>query len=203
MQNITVFGKEYSWDEHAGLEPRAVLGIQGWVKKLAMRFIVRGKALGISLGDLTQAANVGALLAAKTFRPQRGASFSTWATFSIVNEMRHLCKRPWAASLDAPVYDCHGGPALSETIADSAGEQERAEAELELGCMMSRLSLEERKLIAEHFGLGGRLEGRGFAAIGRGMGLSDQTICIRVNKALAKMRRVARRMPLARSLDKA
>jgi RNA polymerase sigma factor (sigma-70 family) len=199
MANIAIFGKEYLWDEQSGLDPQAVLGIQPWIQKQAMRYIRRAKPLGTSLEDLVQAGNVGALAAAKTFRPHLGASFLTWACFAIRNEMLRLCAQPRATSLDSLACGGPDAPAIDEILADGRDSQESAEAELELGILMSKLSPKDMLIVCLRYGLGGRLRGMTFAAIGKEMGLSDQTVCNRVKRALAKMRKAAKCLRLARS----
>lgn len=70
-----------------------VAGHQGLVRHLARRFEGRGEPIE----DLEQVANVGLIRAIERFDPARGVKFATYASATILGELkRHLRDRGWA-----------------------------------------------------------------------------------------------------------
>ena len=76
-----------------GARDEVVAAHQGLVKHLARRFEGRGEPTE----DLEQVANVGLIKAIGRFDPARGVKFSTYASATILGELkRHLRDRGWA-----------------------------------------------------------------------------------------------------------
>jgi RNA polymerase sigma-B factor len=88
---------------------------------LARRFTHRGEALD----DLRQVALVGLLKAVERFEPDRGLQFSSFATPTIVGELkRHFRDRGWAVRVPRRVQELH--LELDRTIAALSQEFGRA-----------------------------------------------------------------------------
>src|SRR5207244_4952754 len=76
----------------------------GLVEYLARRFSNRGEPLD----DLIQVASVGLLKAVDRFDPERGLEFSTYATPTIVGELkRHFRDKGWAVRVPRRVQELH------------------------------------------------------------------------------------------------
>lgn len=76
-----------------GLRDELVAAHLGLAEYLARRFANRGEPLD----DLIQVASVGLLKAVNRFDPSRGVAFSTYATHTIVGELkRHFRDKGWA-----------------------------------------------------------------------------------------------------------
>jgi RNA polymerase sigma-B factor len=89
-------------------DPAAREGIvsayQGLAYSLAARFAQRGE----ELDDLNQVALIGLLKAIDRFDPSRGAELTTFATATILGELkRHLRDRGWSVRLPRRVHDLH------------------------------------------------------------------------------------------------
>jgi RNA polymerase sigma-B factor len=77
---------------------------QGLAYSLAARFGQRGE----ELEDLNQVAVIGLLKAIDRFDPNRGAELTTFATATIMGELkRHLRDRGWSVRLPRRVHDLH------------------------------------------------------------------------------------------------
>src|SRR5581483_7496958 len=97
-------------DAHAGLAHR-----------LAGRFANRGE----SIDDLTQVALLGLVKAIDGFDPDRGLRFSTYATPTILGELkRYFRDRGWAVRLPRRVHDLYLN--VQHTIDDLAQELRRS-----------------------------------------------------------------------------
>jgi RNA polymerase sigma-B factor len=71
---------------------------------LARRFANRG----VALDDLVQVASLGLLKAVERFEPERGLEFSTFATPTIVGELkRHFRDKGWAVRVPRRVQELH------------------------------------------------------------------------------------------------
>jgi RNA polymerase sigma-B factor len=83
----------YAHDRDATLREQLVAAHMGLAEYLARRFANRGEALD----DLVQVASLGLLKAVDRFDPERGVEFSTYATHTIVGELkRHFRDKGWA-----------------------------------------------------------------------------------------------------------
>ncbi len=84
---------EYAGDRDPALRSQLVEGHLGLAEYLARRFSNRGEPLD----DLVQVASLGLLKAVDRFEPSRGVEFSTYATHTIVGELkRHFRDKGWA-----------------------------------------------------------------------------------------------------------
>ena len=107
----------------------------GLAESLARRFDHRG----VPLDDLVQVAQIGLIKAVERYEPSRGAAFSTFATPTVIGEIkRHFRDKTWAIRVPRSIKDLHLriGPAVSELrhelgrspsiaeIADRAGTTE-------------------------------------------------------------------------------
>ena len=97
-------------DYHSSRDPaareRIVGAYQGLAYSLAGRFAQRGE----ELDDLNQVALIGLLKAVDRFDPDRGAELTTFATATILGELkRHLRDRGWSVRLPRRIHDLHLG----------------------------------------------------------------------------------------------
>jgi len=83
----------YAQDRDPVLREQLVAAHLGLAEYLARRFANRGEALD----DLVQVASLGLIKAVDRFDPERGVEFSTYATHTIVGELkRHFRDKGWA-----------------------------------------------------------------------------------------------------------
>jgi RNA polymerase sigma-B factor len=95
---------EYHRTGDAGLREELVTAHLGLAEYLARRFANRGEPLD----DLVQVASVGLLKAVDRFDPERGLEFSTYATPTIVGELkRHFRDKGWAVRVPRRVQELH------------------------------------------------------------------------------------------------
>src|SRR6266852_9006906 len=84
---------DYSQSRDPALRDQLVTAHLGLAEYLARRFANRGEPLD----DLVQVASVGLLKAIDRFDPERGVEFSTYATHTIVGELkRYFRDKGWA-----------------------------------------------------------------------------------------------------------
>jgi RNA polymerase sigma-B factor len=76
--------------------------------RLAVHLARRFENRGVPLDDLTQVASLGLLKAIERFEPERGLEFSTFATPTIVGELkRHFRDKGWAVRVPRRVQELH------------------------------------------------------------------------------------------------
>ncbi len=76
--------------------------------RLAVHLARRFENRGVPLDDLTQVAALGLLKAIERFEPERGLEFSTFATPTIVGELkRHFRDKGWAVRVPRRVQELH------------------------------------------------------------------------------------------------
>src|ERR1700730_609346 len=96
--------RAHSETRNPEIRNQVVAAYQGLAYSLAARFGQRGE----ELDDLNQVALIGLLKAIDRFDPSRGAELTTFATATIVGELkRHLRDRGWSVRLPRRVHDLH------------------------------------------------------------------------------------------------
>src|SRR5205809_1956758 len=95
---------DYAAARDPALRDELVAAHLGLAEYLARRFANRGEPLD----DLVQVASVGLLKAVDRFDPDRGLEFSTYATPTIVGELkRHFRDKGWAVRVPRRVQELH------------------------------------------------------------------------------------------------
>ncbi|HEX2047859.1 MAG TPA: RNA polymerase sigma factor SigF [Acidimicrobiales bacterium] len=95
---------EYAKTRDRALRDDLVTAHMGLAEYLARRFTNRGEPLD----DLIQVAALGLLKAVDRFDPERGLEFSTYATPTIVGELkRHFRDKGWAVRVPRRVQELH------------------------------------------------------------------------------------------------
>ncbi len=95
---------EYARTQDPVLRTELVTAHMGLAEYLARRFTNRGEPLD----DLVQVASLGLLKAVDRFDPDRGLEFSTYATPTIVGELkRHFRDKGWAVRVPRRVQELH------------------------------------------------------------------------------------------------
>jgi RNA polymerase sigma-B factor len=95
---------EYAQTGDRALRDELVTAHLGLAEYLARRFSNRGEPLD----DLVQVASLGLLKAVDRFDPDRGLEFSTYATPTIVGELkRHFRDKGWAVRVPRRVQELH------------------------------------------------------------------------------------------------
>ena len=96
--------REYADSKDPALREQLVTAHIGLAEYLARRFTNRGEPLD----DLVQVASLGLLKAVDRFDPERGLEFSTYATPTIVGELkRHFRDKGWAVRVPRRVQELH------------------------------------------------------------------------------------------------
>jgi RNA polymerase sigma-B factor len=96
--------REYAETQDPDLREELVTAHIGLAEYLARRFTNRGEPLD----DLVQVASLGLLKAVDRFDPERGLEFSTYATPTIVGELkRHFRDKGWAVRVPRRVQELH------------------------------------------------------------------------------------------------
>ncbi|HEX2274666.1 MAG TPA: RNA polymerase sigma factor SigF [Acidimicrobiales bacterium] len=96
--------REYAETHDPELREELVTAHIGLAEYLARRFTNRGEPLD----DLVQVASLGLLKAVDRFDPERGLEFSTYATPTIVGELkRHFRDKGWAVRVPRRVQELH------------------------------------------------------------------------------------------------
>lgn len=95
---------DYATTREPALRDELITAHIGLAEYLARRFANRGEPLD----DLIQVASVGLLKAVDRFDPDRGLEFSTYATPTIVGELkRHFRDKGWAVRVPRRVQELH------------------------------------------------------------------------------------------------
>src|SRR5437899_11577394 len=111
---------DYAAARDPALRDELVAAHLGLAEYLARRFGSRGEPLD----DLIQVASVGLLKAVDRFDPDRGLEFSTYATPTIVGELkRHFRDKGWAVRVPRRVQELH--LALSKVVSRLSQEHGR------------------------------------------------------------------------------
>jgi len=109
--------------------------------RLALHLARRFANRGVSLDDLEQVASLGLLRAIDRFDPSRGLEFSTFATPTIMGELkRHFRDKGWSVRVPRRVQELH--LLLNATVADLTHQLGRSPTIAELA-MATRASEEE------------------------------------------------------------
>ena len=96
--------EEYAKTRDSALRDQLITAHMGLAEYLARRFTNRGEPLD----DLVQVASLGLLKAVDRFDPERGLEFSTYATPTIVGELkRHFRDKGWAVRVPRRVQELH------------------------------------------------------------------------------------------------
>jgi RNA polymerase sigma-B factor len=96
--------RDYATSHDPDLRAELVTAHMGLAEYLARRFTNRGEPLD----DLVQVASLGLLKAVDRFDPERGLEFSTYATPTIVGELkRHFRDKGWAVRVPRRVQELH------------------------------------------------------------------------------------------------
>src|ERR1700736_4100836 len=96
--------REHFEKKDAATRNEVLAAYQGLAYSLAARFGQRGE----ELDDLNQVALIGLLKAIDRFDPDRGTELTTFATATIMGELkRHLRDRGWSVRLPRRVHDLH------------------------------------------------------------------------------------------------
>ncbi len=96
--------REYADTKDPALREELVTAHIGLAEYLARRFTNRGEPLD----DLVQVAATGLIKAVDRFEPERGLEFSTYATHTIVGELkRHFRDKGWAVRVPRRMQELH------------------------------------------------------------------------------------------------
>ena len=147
--------------EYAELRNRLVRMHLPLVEHLARRFRNRGEPLD----DLTQVATIGLIKSVDRFDPERGVEFSTYATPTVVGEIkRHFRDKGWAVRVPrrlqelrlslttatAELSQRHGrAPTVHELAEHLAISEEEVLEGLESANAYSTLSLDDKRRVAD------------------------------------------------------
>jgi len=187
---VLIKGKAYDWTAGEGLDPACVTELDGWIARLARRYLPKAAVLNLDLSDLIQAGYIGALTAAKTFNPA-SATFLTWATFRIKDEMLRLCRPDVNVSLED----------VEIAIADNTGVEAANNFTLRrVEKILAPLSKREKDLVKLRFGIGTRTHT--VTELGRMYGCTAQAVLNRITAALSKARKHAKKEQLRAALTR-
>ena len=101
---LMVVFNDYATTRDSGLRDQLIEAHIGLAEYLARRFANRGEPLD----DLVQVASLGLVKAVERFDPARGLEFTTFATPTIVGELkRHFRDKGWAVRVPRRVQELH------------------------------------------------------------------------------------------------
>ena len=119
---------------------------------------------------------VGLVMASKKFDPQRGFRFSTYAVRAIYQHMeRGAMKNSRKNPTLLPLKEC--------ALADPRQPRDRLMQREEVERCLKLLRKSDARLVRWKF-----LRGKSLREIGDHLGVSDQTICVRLSKAMRRLR---------------
>jgi len=169
--------EEYDW-----LIGVVMKSIPGW-----MVYKMTKKGL---MDDLLQEGRLGVLRAAKSFNPQRGVKFPTYASFWIrsfltryTNKMFHPINMPDRGKIEL---------GFSEIFEETLVTNDLNENELSTSVrqIVNKLPEQHRELIISRWGLDGAPP-QSNQEIGDAIGLTRQAIDLRYKKAVANLKKIA------------
>jgi len=182
------------WASGSGLPAEAVLGVDGYIRKVAWSKASQAFHAGLEVEDLIQEGRAGALRAAGKFNAAAGVKFLTYAAWWIRAGITDALQgglvgaprgqnRPFVASLDQPISNprTHQAEALShldllpDATQDPFEEAARAEEATRMARALPRLDPRTREVLARHAGLEG-FEEQGLQAIAKDLGVSRQRV---------------------------
>src|SRR5215212_2139300 len=103
-QELTRAFQEFATTRDSALRDQLIEAHLGLAEYLARRFANRGEPLD----DLVQVASLGLVKAVERFDPSRGLEFTTFATPTIVGELkRHFRDKGWAVRVPRRVQELH------------------------------------------------------------------------------------------------
>ena len=88
VTSVTVNNKSFSYTLENGLDRAAVLQLNAYIHREALKFLHSYPFSSLDLEDLIQEGLLGAIKAAKRFKPDHGVQFITYASYSIRAAMR-------------------------------------------------------------------------------------------------------------------
>jgi RNA polymerase primary sigma factor len=118
-----------------------------------------------------------------------GNHFSTYATWSVRNEIQRFLKRRKMSSVWFPNDNCSSLEKISDTRSDRASDQLESREDLHVvHRLLASLSERERRVILARFGLDGQSRRPSLAAIGAEVGLCGERVRQLIASALAKLK---------------
>jgi RNA polymerase sporulation-specific sigma factor len=153
---------------------------QGLVHKQVNQFMRRRKYFGLEESDLTQAGLVGLVHAIRTFDPDRGAKFATWAwpqiRGAITKAIRKSCRKREFLDEDGVI------PSVADPRSDPEEENSPHDLRHDLHRAIAHLPERLRQVTL------GRLQGRTGGQIAVEMGVTRQWVSVLQQRALAQLR---------------
>lgn len=146
LATIQVNGHDFIWTSADGLERTAVFELTGFIRKTAQRYM----RPGIEFLDLVQAGYLGALRAAKTYRPDSGAAFITWASHRMIDEIKRELRliKTLTISLDNATTDDNETP-LAERISDGRDYSEEFITQLDFTLLLAKYKGDNLKAVKQ------------------------------------------------------
>ena len=189
-RTVTIQGRDYGWDPAKGLDPDAVVGVEGFIRKKAWAYKGWAESVGLEVDDLVQEGFTGALKSASKFNPEFGTKFLTYSSWYIDAAMREALGRrivrtpegrthAWVGSLDAPRGTEEGdeGATFMEVQEDKAPGPLELSMEAEQRALvlaaLPALDPRSREVVLRHTGLDGR-KPESLVIIAEDLGISRQ-----------------------------
>jgi RNA polymerase sigma factor (sigma-70 family) len=160
------------------MEPNNEIDIQDYVN-LARSIAAKYRNYGVPFEDLLQESMIGLLEAKKRYDSEKGASFSTYASFWIKKSIIDSINRERADSMDALSYD--------DNLAHQIGDEEDACVETsdssEKIVVPDVFPEDERQVLQLHYN-----DSKTFSEISKIMGISREKVRQLKQKALRRMK---------------